>query len=98
MAENFQKAIEDLTQEEAQAEVRRAWEEWRQMDDLCDQARAWAIAANSLRADALEAQELVKILGRSLTECSAPKQDVGGLIRNRRMLALLRLQERRGSE
>jgi hypothetical protein len=43
-----------------------------------------------------EAEELVKILGRSLTECSAPKQDAGGLIRNRRMLALLRfLQERR---
>ncbi len=55
MAENFQKAIEDRTLEEAQAEIRRAWDMWREMDDLHDQACDWAIAANSLR-DALQAR------------------------------------------
>jgi hypothetical protein len=40
-----------------------------------------------------EAQGLVRVLGRSLTECSAPNKDLGGLIYNRRQLALLRLRE-----
>ena len=40
-----------------------------------------------------EAQKLVRVLGRSLTECSAPMKDSGGLIYNRRQLALLRLRE-----
>ena len=46
------------------------------------------------RGEALEeAEKLVRILGRSLTECSAPSKDIGGLIHNRRQLALLRLRE-----
>ena len=75
MAENFQKAIEDLTLEEAQAEIRRAWDMWREMDDLHDQACDWAIAANSLR-DALqarveEAERAVDTLLRERNEAQA---------------------------
>ena len=39
------------------------------------------------------AERLVRVLGRSLTECSAPMKDSGGLIYNRRQLALLHLRE-----
>jgi hypothetical protein len=60
MAEQFQKAIGDLTREEAQAEVREAWDAWHEMDDLRKQARDWAVAANSLRVAALEALEEIR--------------------------------------
>ncbi len=53
----MQKPIEELSREEAQTELRRAWGMWREMDDLHDQACDWAIAANSLRLAALEALE-----------------------------------------
>ena len=108
MAENFQKAIEDLTQEEAQAEVRRAWEEWRHMDDLYDQARAWAIAANSLRVAALERiEKLEQSLGReqayvadletalACDTCSHPLNHAEHLLRAR-AAALEALEEAQG--
>ena len=47
----------------------------------------------SLERQLEEARKLVRVLGRSLTECSAPMKDSGGLIYNRRQLALLRLGE-----